>query len=258
MPSMQAMPDHATPSFFRVISANLQHGRLAQKRPNAWSCLLGELGADVVCAQESRHPHDYGVGASLQPLFRAVNGVHWGSAVLAADGDLADLHLELDAALASVVGGVLRGAEIGGAPREVEVYSVHILGKSASQYRKHTSAVFESIARGPRPRIVAGDFNITVSRRTEEEALKNTRAELELLDRIGQDFGLVNAWEHMHPVEPLAQTLRWSGNSEAAYHCDAVFVSKELLPYVRAAHVHAAPTWLGFTDHNAVVVDFAR
>ena len=34
----------------------------------------------------------------------------------------------------------------------------------------------------------------------------------------------MSCWQAANPGGPLAQTLRWSANREAPYHCDGIFV----------------------------------
>jgi endonuclease/exonuclease/phosphatase family metal-dependent hydrolase len=251
---MDAIPS-LLPDTFRVVSANLQHGRGANLQPNAWTYLLNELHADLVCAQESRRPAEYGLHPSLLQLFVSAKDRDWGSAVLATRGELAPI--EFQSLSGSVVTGFLR-TQIGGVNREVDVYSIHIGGKGEREYLKNTTSALERTTRGTRHRIVAGDFNVTVARRRPEEHLSNSDGELRLLAMIEEEFGLVNAWASCNPTKPLAQTLRWSGNPKAPHHCDGIFVDRSLLPYVVAAEVHESATWRRMTDHNPVVVDFAR
>ena len=102
--------------------------------------------------------------------------------------------------------------------------------------------------------ILAGDFNITTALRHSSEAIKNTAGERRILSRMRKEFGLFNAWQTLHPNQDLPQTLRWTKKPSAPYHCDAIFVSHDLLPHLVSAEVISTGDWGVISDHNPILI----
>ena len=71
--------------------------------------------------------------------------------------------------------------------------------------------------------------------------------------RLRDELERVNCWKVANPDRPLAQTLRWTGNRETAYHCDGLFVPAAWRERIRMCDVVTG--WEELSDHNPVVVD---
>jgi endonuclease/exonuclease/phosphatase family metal-dependent hydrolase len=84
-----------------------------------------------------------------------------------------------------------------------------------------------------------------------------SRGEREILARLESEFDLVSCWQTANPGRPLAQTLRWSANREAPYHCDGIFVPSAWAPRLRACRVVRGSRWAGLSDHNPVLAEFS-
>ena len=83
-----------------------------------------------------------------------------------------------------------------------------------------------------------------------------SKGEREVLDRMTSEFKLVACWQSMHPNVPLAQTLRWTANRKAPYHCDGIFIPRSWLPHLRSCEILDDHTWQPFSDHNPVIAEF--
>jgi hypothetical protein len=83
-----------------------------------------------------------------------------------------------------------------------------------------------------------------------------TRRERGVLDRLVHEFGLVSCWQAAHPNQPLAQTLRWSADRQAPYHCDGIFVPSSWLDRLVSCRVIRGSRWNTLSDHNPVVAEF--
>src|SRR2546427_4512905 len=82
------------------------------------------------------------------------------------------------------------------------------------------------------------------------------RGERDILDRLTNEFELVSCWQAANPDRPLAQTLRWTGNPSAPYHCDGIFVPRSWLPLLISCRVVRGSRWKQLSDHNPVVAEF--
>jgi endonuclease/exonuclease/phosphatase family metal-dependent hydrolase len=225
---------------------------------NSWRRLLSEVEADIVCAQETRHPRNY-LAEVYEGLAGAVHEmVHhgkWGSAILSRRHTLTPLPIA-DDFKGWVVGARVHDVEVGEGRKDLDVYSVHI--PSPGPYERRVRQLIDVLSRAPsdRPRIVAGDFNITVALRQEPEAMRNTPGERRILERLHNELGLANAWQSVNPNAPLPQTLRWARNKTMAYHCDGIFVDRRCMPLLQAASVLVDETWVKLSDHNPVLAVF--
>jgi endonuclease/exonuclease/phosphatase family metal-dependent hydrolase len=155
------------------------------------------------------------------------------------------------------------GAELASAPwaagRPLRLFSIHCpAGKHG--YVRTLHRILDGIARlGPGTEVIlGGDFNVAVGHRQPGEALRITRGERALLDRLALEFGLVSAWQAAHPGRPLAQTLRWSADRAAPYHCDGIFVPAAWRARLRACRVVTGTRWRRLSDHNPVLAEFVH
>jgi endonuclease/exonuclease/phosphatase family metal-dependent hydrolase len=104
--------------------------------------------------------------------------------------------------------------------------------------------------------VLGGDFNVVVGFRHAREKLKVSRGERAILERLAQEFKLVSCWQAAHPNRPLAQTLRWSADRSAPYHCDGIFVPNSWLDRLVSCRVVRGSRWNALSDHNPVVAEF--
>jgi endonuclease/exonuclease/phosphatase family metal-dependent hydrolase len=236
----------------RIATFNMRGGGSLQH----WAELVDAFGPDLVFAQETRDP------LGFQPdLLRSLDfsGVlwtpvahgRWGSAVLARVGPVRPV--PIDGFDGWVVGGELRIAG-----EDMHVYSVHLPPTDGS-YVKSAHRMLDALAPVvARARVLlGGDWNLTVGRRREGEPRTNRPGEIELLDRLERDFGVVPAWCTARPGKPLPQTLRWMREPTAPYHCDGVFLPEPLAQAITHVAVPAGQPWERLSDHNPVLVEVA-
>ncbi|MBX6366088.1 MAG: hypothetical protein IRZ00_19745 [Gemmatimonadetes bacterium] len=101
--------------------------------------------------------------------------------------------------------------------------------------------------------VVGGDRNVVVGVRGPDEPVRMSRGERELRARLADELGLISCWQTANPGRPLAQTLRWSANRAAPYHCDGIFIPAAWAPALVACHVISGPAWDALSDHNPVL-----
>jgi endonuclease/exonuclease/phosphatase family metal-dependent hydrolase len=236
----------------RIASHNMCRGGRVEAG-NAWQRLMSDVEADIVCAQETRHPSLYlsSDGGWREPIHRAVTHGQWGSAILSRRHASTELPIA-DEFSGWVVGAHVHDVDMGGRVQDLEVYSVHI--PSPGPYERRVRKLIDILGRTPsrHPRILAGDFNVTVALRQPSEDWKNSPGEKRILQRFRDELDLTNAWQAMHPEEPLPQTLRWSGNKTVPYHCDGIFVDSRCRAHLREAKVLDGDSWPSLSDHNPV------
>lgn len=244
----------------KLCTYNLRSG--GHKNPgNHWQRLLDELGADIVCAQESEDPGRYFSSETFAEykgcLHTYVAHGRWGSAILAKDHALEPL--EVPGFDGWVIGARVRGVKIDGTPLTLTVFSIH--APSPGPYEAHVNRFLNEIRqyRDGSPIVIAGDFNLTTAVRHASEAgmRENTAGERRIHERLRREFGLLNAWQILHPNQNLPQTLRWSKDPTKPYHCDAVFVSHSLLPHLISAEVVQGDEFSSMSDHNPILIEFS-
>jgi endonuclease/exonuclease/phosphatase family metal-dependent hydrolase len=137
------------------------------------------------------------------------------------------------------------------------VFSVHCPAGRLG-YARTLHAILDRVAalRGGADLVLGGDFNVVVGHRQPGEALPVSRREREVLDRLAGDLGLVSCWQAAHPGRPLAQTLRWSADRSAPYHCDGIFVPAAWASRLVSCRVVTGPRWRALSDHNPVLAEF--
>jgi len=241
----------------RIVAYNFMSGGSA-RRSGHWSRLRRDLGADIVLAQECRRPED-SPGERYRPapadtlLWSAAATRRWGSAVLLHGRTARPLRV------ASFAGWVV-GAELTEpdpvSGRPLRVFSIHCpVGERG--YVRTLHAILDRIARlrGSADLILGGDFNVAVGHRQPGERLGISRGELGVLARLADEFGLVSCWQAANPRRPLAQTLRWTADRLAPYHCDGIFVPSSWSGRLRACRVVTGSRWTSLSDHNPVIAD---
>ena len=194
----------------RLVTWNLRNGAGREVWP--------EVAADLVFLQEA-DAAPQGDGG----VWQRVPGERWGSAVISTVGRIRPI------ALPGYEGWVV-GGEVGA----LAVFSLHAPSPTKTSprrtYADEVVVILSLIREAVRPGtilVIAGDFNITLGERHASEALKTTSGDRQALKAIAS-MGLVSCWTSSHTGEPLAQTLRWSGDKAPGkttpYHCDGILV----------------------------------
>jgi len=203
----------------RFVSWNLNRGRAG----GAWQAIARDHGADLVLLQEATKPESDSVSQ-----WEAVLPQLWGSAVIAMDGQLQ--RVEVPAYRGWVTGARWsRGTKSSG--EEVYVFSIHSPTHRKEAPRKSyvnesRTIVHQIDSAVPidAPLIIGGDFNFaSLGERVDGERLSTHSDEQKALDEFRSKRFLV-AWRDLHPVAPLPQTLRWTGDRTTPFHCDGYLV----------------------------------
>lgn len=243
---------------FRVVAYNFLSGGSAV-RSGHWARVRARLAPDVVLAQECRAPaHSPGArfraGEADTLLWAAAAPRRWGSAVLVRGAPARRLTVRGFA-------GWVVGAEVQGhawaAGRPLRLFSIHCpVGERG--YVRTLHQILDRIAalRGEADLVLGGDFNVVVGQRQAGERIRMSRGEREILDRLAADFDLVSCWQAANPGRPLAQTLRWTADRRAPYHCDGIFVPGAWAARLVSCRVVTGSRWAGLSDHNPVVAEF--
>lgn len=223
--------------------------------------MIDDHKIDLLLVQES-----YAEAEHLRPEFNSkarcrsvwerVENYRWGSAVVSIGGKLKPFPI-------SGFSGWVVGAEIRGARWQrgycdsILVFSVHAPCRKET-YAKQVNKLLDEIRREADGRqvIIGGDFNITISHWSKSER-PVSKQDLAIQNRLRDDFRLINCWQEANPEQPLAQTLRWTGDRTTAYHCDGLFVPKEWKDRLESCLVLAGEEWNRLSDHNPVVATFA-
>lgn len=244
----------------KIVSYNLRSGGKTGQ-DNHWQRLLSDFSPDIVFAQESLDPRKYFSGqveiADKRCIHELVSHRKWGSAIWSKSMDLETV--ELPNFKGSVVGAWIVNPIPDSDSRTAMIFSIH--APTSPSYVVEVNKILNEIWKvwkGRSPLILAGDFNVTTARRqSSEDPLKNSRQELDLLNRLQADFGLFNAWQTLNPETPLPQTLRWNSKPSIPYHCDAIFVSHQFVPHLATARIESSGDWSVLSDHNPVIVEMA-
>jgi hypothetical protein len=207
------------------------------------------LDLDVMLLQETPAPPPGSVA-----LWRPVPGQGWGSAVVVTRGALDAVSIPGFEGWA--VGGEWQTAA-GQAPESRRfLFSVHSPTKKSGKgggYVAESRAIVRAIVAAVPPDcqlVIGGDFNFkSLGERQRDETVQTPTVERAALKEFA-DVGLVPAWQAVHPGKPLPQTLRWTGNRSAPYHCDGFL----MWPAVAARAVCEVLTahWLEASDHYPV------
>jgi hypothetical protein len=240
----------------RIITYNLRFGGSGNSH---WSKIFDDFDPDVFLVQESFEPIQH-----LPPLlhgnrhsnacWKSVAGLKWGSAVyvkckLDRPLELPDFHghavgVEVDESAFSVSDG-----------RPLRIFSIHAPDRGG--YQRAVNSMLDMIGenRGDGDLVIGGDFNLTVGERLESETLKTSKADLTILTRLRDEFGLVSAWQAANPSSRLPQTLRWAKDPLTPYHCDGIFIPQKWTNRLRACTVVSGLEWNDLSDHNPVMVE---
>jgi exonuclease III len=240
----------------RIVAYNFLRAG-SPKRCGHWSRVVRQLRPDLVLAQECRPPEN-SAGERFRHAphdafcWRPAGSRGWGSGLLARSASLVPIPMpDYDG---WVVGGEIRGTAWSGRP--LLAFSVH--GPAGERgYIRTMHLILDRIAavRGGADLVLGGDFNVAVGYRPPGDRIRFLRGERALLDRLASELDLVSCWQAANPDRPLAQTLRWTGNPRAPYHCDGIFVPRSWLPRLRSCRVVRGSRWRQLSDHNPVLAD---
>jgi endonuclease/exonuclease/phosphatase family metal-dependent hydrolase len=240
----------------KIAAYNLRAGGRRGARVH-WQRLLADFAPEILLMQETHDPASY-----LEPEVYAANaprihwlaapGRKWGSAVYVRSGRLKPLALPC-------YPGHLVAVEVTGSDwsrttgRPLRIASLHV----PAPYKAPMNEILDHLARlaPTHDWIIGGDFNLAVGVRHAGEAIQPDPPWL--LRRMRREFNLMSCWQAVHPNRDLAQTLRWSGNPSAPYHCDGVFVPAAWYRYLEDCQVVSDASWDVLSDHNPVVVTLA-
>jgi endonuclease/exonuclease/phosphatase family metal-dependent hydrolase len=236
----------------KIATYNLRSGGRQGQRLH-WRRLLDELAPDILLVQETLHPSEY-----LAPEFYAANARRiywlaapnrrWGSAIYVRAGRLRPIDLPRH-------NGFVVAAEVSGTswPRRgappLLVASLHV----PAPYTRPMHELLDDLKAlaGRRALVLGGDFNLAVGERHVGERVRADRPWL--LRRLRREFNLMSCWQTAHPNQDLAQTLRWTGNPAAPYHCDGIFVPAAWYGCLEECEVLSDARWDEMSDHNPVV-----
>ena len=228
---------------WRLATLNMLKGGGRRVAPDD---VLRDTRADLLLLQEAAGF----AGAPRQWVWQPVHARHWGSAIRVAHGRLEPIAVTgFDG---WVAGAHWRGTRFDG----LGVFSVHGphgAGGYCGRMHHLLDAVGMAARRvGLRDIVVGGDFNICVSARSHSGAPVRMRDHA-VQQRLRDEFGLVNAWDALHPRMQPAQTLRWTGDRSVPYHCDGLFVPQHWAGALRRCVVLSSARWCARSDHNPVV-----
>jgi exonuclease III len=242
----------------RVVAYNFLSGG-SPVRGGHWSRIHAQLTPDIVLAQECRTPEDspgerFRAGASDTLLWAPAAPRRWGSAIHVRGFQATALRFPEFA-------GWVVGAELAGpgwlAERPLRLFSIHCpVGERGYVRTLHQILDRIALLRVGADLILGGDFNVVVGHRQPRERIAMSRGEREILDRLSAEFGLISCWQAANPGRPLAQTLRWSADRRAPYHCDGIFVPSAWSAHLVSCRVITGSRWAGLSDHNPVVAEF--
>jgi hypothetical protein len=236
----------------RIATFNFLAGG-SPRRTAHWSMLRTRLLPDVLLTQESRPPPRDAGSYATALWTEACRG--WGTGLYAPR--LAVKPIEVKGFRGWITGGqLLSGRDT---PWPTRIFSVHCPpGK-----RGYVNTVHEMLDRfhamaDDADLVIGGDFNVAVGLRGPDELVKMSKRERELMTRFTEELDLVPCWQTANPARPLAQTLRWSGNRAAPYHCDGIFIPRTWQRRLESCEVIASPEWEQLSDHNPVLAVLRR
>jgi exonuclease III len=234
---------------YRIATWNFLSGGSA-KRSTHWQMLHEHVKADLLMTQESGAASAETVQCR-SALWTEARKRRWGTGLYATRDDI-------EPAPVRGFKGWVTGGTIA-APRwltshTVKAFSVHCPAGNGG----YTGTMHRLIDRlRPTARkcdlVLAGDFNVVVGFRGPDEAVRMSKQEREVLTRVRDELGLVPCWQTANPDRPLAQTLRWTGNRAAPYHCDGIFIPASWSRHLVSCDVVSGPAWDSLSDHNPVV-----
>ncbi len=225
-----------------------------------WIKMIEDHGVDLLLLQESYVPDQHlppllYPDTQSQSVWEMVEQNGWGSVVFSKSGTLKPIPV-------SGFSGWVVGAEISGASWQVGrndstmVFSIHAPSRKES-YSKQVNRLLDEISRIAcgREIIVGGDFNLAIGK-CPQSGRPVSKQDLEIQNRLANEFGLLNCWQEANPNQSLPQTLRWARDRSIPYHCDGLFVPMAWKDRLESCVVLSGEEWNRLSDHNPVVATF--
>ena len=236
----------------RIATWNFLAGGSARRKAH-WRLVREALRPDLLLAQESRPGRGRAALQRTAQWAEAKRG--WGTGLFAPR--LVVRPIAVAGFEAWVVGGQL--ATSLAPPRPTCVFSIHC-PQGAHGYVRTMHEILDRIRAATRGAdlILGGDLNVAVGVRAPGDAVGMSKRERALLERLLEKEALLPCWQTAHPGEPLAQTLRWSGDRAAPYHCDGLFIPAAWRERLLSCEVLSGPEWDALSDHNPVVAVLRR
>jgi endonuclease/exonuclease/phosphatase family metal-dependent hydrolase len=208
------------------------------------------LAPDILLTQECKPSASGAVAYNCSLWQEAVRG-RWGTGLFATTVRATPIVVHGFAGW--VTGGELHRS-VRFSRRPIRMFSIHCpAGERGYVHSMH--AILDALAPVARHAdvVLGGDFNVAAGYREAGGAVRMTRAEQGVLDRITKEFKLIPCWQTTHPGEPLAQTLRWMRQPKTPYHCDGIFVPRTWQKRLRQCEVVTGARWRKLSDHNPVL-----
>jgi endonuclease/exonuclease/phosphatase family metal-dependent hydrolase len=242
----------------RIVAYNFLSGG-SSKRKGHWSRLARTLAPEIVLAQECRTP-DACPGERFRPgpldalLWQPIAGRRWGSALLSRSGEVTPLPVP---GFEGWVAGAEAHIPALSNGRPLRIFSIHAPAGEHG-YIRTMQQILDRIAplSAGADLMLGGDFNVATGYRGPRDRVRMSRGERAILDRLAQEFALTSCWQAAHPNRPLAQTLRWTADRAAPYHCDGIFVPSHWLDRLVSCRVVRGSRWDALSDHSPVVAEF--
>ena len=225
-----------------------------------WLKMIEDHAVDLLLMQETYHHREHLPAhrfpkAQKQSVWQIVKQNGWGSAVFSSSGTMKSISVKGYAGW--VVGAEIKKAKLqAGLCDSVLAFSIHAPANGKS-YSWQVNKILDAISRlaGQREIIIGGDFNVSISHWAESDR-PVVRKDMKIQSRLAEEFGLINCWQAANPNQPLAQTLRWTGNRSINYHCDGLFVPRAWKQRLQSCEVLMGEEWNHLSDHNPVVACF--
>ena len=236
----------------RIATFNFLAGGSARRTAH-WSLVRSRLSPDVLLTQEARPPPGE-AGAHATALWtEALRG--WGTGLYAPKLQIKPIPIR--GFRGWITGGELCLARPPARP--VRIFSIHCPpGEHGYIHTAHRMLDrFRPMAREA-DLILGGDFTVAVGVRGPDEPVKMSNAERAVMARLTDELGLLPCWQTANPALPLGQTLRWSGNRTAPYHCDGIFIPRAWKTRLASCQIFAGPEWEQLSDHNPVLAVLRR
>lgn len=238
----------------RIVTYNFLSGGSA-RRATHWQQLHAQLQPDVLLTQECKDDLPRRQFRHKTRLWSEARARRWGTGMYARR--LVAERVDVARFRGWITGGEV-GAIAGLTTRPIRMFSVHCPPGQHGYVRTMHDMIDRFRKLGKTADLVlGGDFNIAVGFRGPDEAVKVSKAERDVLTRITTELDLIPCWQTANPDRPLAQTLRWTGNRAAPYHCDGIFIPRAWQPRLVSCEVLSGPVWDALSDHNPVQATIA-
>lgn len=242
----------------KIVTYNLRFGGKGRVH---WQEIIDRYDPDVLLVQESYAPAEHlpddgeECCAVWSPAVGKNREMKWGSGVYAKNQSPRMIRIPK-------FQGWVVGAEVKGIPgrfaknRTVRYISLHAPSGMGS-YQKVVNQILDILLkyRDGCDLVIGGDFNLSVGERLESEDLSTSNADRKIQVRLRDEFGLVNCWQTANPNQPLRQTLRWTNQPEAPYHCDGIFVPRRWAKRLKSSKVISGKLWNSLSDHNPILAE---